>query len=326
VDTAISSIEPSPGGGSGEGGVSEKDVLNILEKNNYITSSALSSYYTKAESDNRYLASSLLGSNTIIHSGNIGSQSVASAKSLVASNGTTYVSYNSTYGQVNVNGINIGYGGNTIERASSGKLYIQKNVTQDTILNQYGGYVGIGTDSPSYKLDVNGDISAMSALRIGGCGTSFCGLYPNSQITSGGNASRLWLYNEGGLAFYGTSLEILASTSITGNLVVSGDFSFGSDMRFKDKIEDMGISIADIAKAPLFTYKWNDRDDDTIYLGSSAQYWEKIAPWLVSGDDFKSLNYATLGVAMGISLAKKTINHEKRIKILEAEIKRNNKK
>lgn len=56
VDTAISSIEPSPGGGSGEGGVSEEDVLDILEKNNYITSSALSSYYTKAQSDARYLS------------------------------------------------------------------------------------------------------------------------------------------------------------------------------------------------------------------------------------------------------------------------------
>ena len=36
----------------------------------------LSNYYTKAESDNRYLASSLLGSNTLIHSGNIGSHVV----------------------------------------------------------------------------------------------------------------------------------------------------------------------------------------------------------------------------------------------------------
>ena len=42
----------------------------------------------------------------------------------------------------------------------------------------------------------------------------------------------------------------------------------------------------------------------------------------MTGEDFKSLNYATLGVAMGISLAKKAVNHEARIKELEKEIKR----
>lgn len=105
----------------------------------------------------------------------------------------------------------------------------------------------------------------------------------------------------------------------TGNAVIAGDTSSGSDIRFKDRIEDMAISISDIANAPLFTFKWNDREDDTIHLGSSAQYWERITPQLVSGQDFKSLNYATLGVAMGISLAKKSINHEVRIKALEKE-------
>lgn len=106
------------------------------------------------------------------------------------------------------------------------------------------------------------------------------------------------------------------------NLIVSGDTSSGSDIRFKDIIKNKTIKIEHIAKAPLFTFKWNDRDDDSVHIGSSAQYWEKVCPWLVTGEDFKSLNYATLGVAMGISLAKKAVNHEERIKVLEKEIKR----
>ena len=106
---------------------------------------------------------------------------------------------------------------------------------------------------------------------------------------------------------------------VDGNLVVTGDAASGSDIRFKDVIENKTIRIDDIANAPLFSFKWNDRDDDSIHLGTSAQYWESIAPELVSGSDFKTLNYASLGVAMGIALAKKTINHEERIKVLEKE-------
>lgn len=141
------------------------------------------------------------------------------------------------------------------------------------------------------------------------------------------NVYNLLLQPLGGYVGIGTydpryTLDVNGDSRINGNLVVSGDTSSGSDIRFKDIIKNKTIKIADIAKAPLFTFRWNDRDDDTIHLGSSAQYWEKVTPWLVNGEDFKSLNYATLGVAMGISLAKKAVNHEERIKELEREIKR----
>lgn len=215
------------------------------------------------------------------------------------------------------------------------------------IIDSVNSYVGIGTTSPAYQLDVNGDISAMYSLRIGGCGTTYCGLYPNSRITSGGNATKLWLYSEQGLAIYGSTIEMIsavtmASTlSVSGNitcssnLIVSGDTSSGSDIRFKDIIKNKTIKIEHIAKAPLFTFKWNDREDDTIHLGSSAQYWEKVCPWLVTGEDFKSLNYAVGAMGGVISLARhdlqqdkeikalkrKEVNHEERIKVLERKVK-----
>ena len=240
---------------------------------------------------------------------------VASAKSLIASDGTTYVSYNTTYGQVNVKGINIGYGGNTIETASGGVLNIQANSTAGTIISPYGGNVGIGTISPSAKLHVDGQIN------ISG------GTYNNYSFIRSENYTSNQSFLRIGVC-YGYSVEATAITirygvtSVTGDLIVSGDTSSGSDIRFKDIIKNKTLKIEHIAKAPLFTFKWNDREDDTIHLGSSAQYWENIAPWLVSGSEFKSLNYATLGVAMGISLAKKAVNHEERIKVLEKEVKR----
>ena len=143
-------------------------------------------------------------------------------------------------------------------------------------------------------------------------------------------ANRLYAYCPTGIesTLYVTGAVTMSSTlsvggllTANGNAVIKGDTSTGSDIRFKDKLSDHRIALSDIANAPLFTFKWNDREDDSVHLGSSAQYWEKVAPWLVKGEDFKTLDYSTLGVAIGISLANKAVNHEERIKILEDKVK-----
>jgi hypothetical protein len=169
-----------------------------------------------------------------------------------------------------------------------------------------------------------------STLEVGGIVTC------NSHLSVRGSA---YVYGNLGVAekvTFANGMEV-TGTSILGyveasdisvsrniectNLIASGDTSSGSDIRFKDIIENKTIKIEDIANAPLFTFKWNDRNDDGIHLGSSAQYWEAITPEFVCGNDFKHLNYSGLGVAMGISLANKALNHEERIKILEKENK-----
>ena len=160
--------------------------------------------------------------------------------------------------------------------------------------------------------------SAGNEICIGANG--FNDIHINYRPSADGTAPKTYYWRAGSPTSWAEFY--MGNTNIQGDLIVSGDTSSGSDIRFKDIIKNKTIKIEHIAKAPLFTFKWNDRKDYAIHLGSSAQYWEKVTPWLVKGEDFKTLDYSTLGVAMGISLAKKAVNHEERIMVLEKEIKR----
>lgn len=113
-----------------------------------------------------------------------------------------------------------------------------------------------------------------------------------------------------------------ADVTITGQVKASGDGVFGSDARYKSKLQDLAVDIETIANAPVFSYKWTDREDNKVHLGTTAQYWldtnfkDAVD---TSNKDFYHLNYGGLGVAIGVTVAKKVVNHEERILALENE-------
>lgn len=115
-----------------------------------------------------------------------------------------------------------------------------------------------------------------------------------------------------------------ADVTITGQVKASGDGVFGSDARYKSKLQDLAVDIETIANAPVFSYKWTDREDDKVHLGTTAQYWlpTKFCDAVdTSNPNFYHLNYGGLGVAIGVTVAKKVVNHEERIKELEERVK-----
>lgn len=138
----------------------------------------------------------------------------------------------------------------------------------------------------------------------------------------GASATYGLVLNQSGNVIIGSTSDNGAKLQVAGDAIITGDLASGSDIRFKDIIDNTSLDISDIANAPLFTFKWNDREDNNTHLGTSAQYWEDKAVGLVSGEEFKTLNYASLGVAMGISLAKKVKELEDRINELETENRR----
>lgn len=114
---------------------------------------------------------------------------------------------------------------------------------------------------------------------------------------------------------------------VNGDIAATGEISAnalnqGSDIRFKHQLGDIALDLDTIANAPMFRFTWTNKENSRVQIGTSAQYWKDSARELVSvdKDDFHRLDYATLGVLIGVTLGKTVKNHEDRIKELETKV------
>lgn len=82
-----------------------------------------------------------------------------------------------------------------------------------------------------------------------------------------------------------------------------------SDETIKNKVGDINIKVEDIATAPNVKFTWKEGEDTkSIHGGTYAQYWEKITPYYVHGEEGdKSMDYASLAVSCSIELAKEVV-------------------
>lgn len=279
--------------------------------NGYITSSALSPYQLAATA----ITTSNIGNQAVKYASILGSASDGYTKSQIESalnSKQTTIDDLSTIRSNATNG-NTAYGwGN---HSSAGYAYS----------NDLSNYLPFSGGTITGSLGVNNNINLGGALVLA----------PSAYIyykDSGGiNHKILRLDNNTlqlGTTTFSTTISSNGNISMTGNvnvssnLIVAGDTSSGSDIRFKNIIENKILNIDTIANAPLFTFKWNNKDDNFIHLGTSAQYWENACEGLVNGEEFKTLNYSSLGVAMGISLAKRLLILEKENNYLKEELRR----
>lgn len=124
-------------------------------------------------------------------------------------------------------------------------------------------------------------------------------------------------------------MELTKSTvTIFGNLLVTGGVTlYGSDIRYKSIMQQVNLSLLDIAKAPSFVYHWNKEGMkcDRLNLGGSAQYTQSVLPWAVEEkDNFLSMDYATVAYTFAVHTARHLLTYEsrtdKKIKKLEREI------
>jgi len=186
------------------------------------------------------------------------------------------------------------------------------------ILNN--GYVGIGTASPSYNLDINGnsyiynvgvrsngsdsilDLINTSAAgyvwRVGSAGTGSGGGAGNFYIygASSGNSGVKMVINPSGYVGIGT-LSPSYTLHVIGAIYASGDITALSDQRYKQNIVRLDRSLDRLLQVNGYSYTREDYRPGEIQLGLLAQEVATVFPEAVHYDethDQYSLNYQSL--------------------------------
>jgi hypothetical protein len=122
----------------------------------------------------------------------------------------------------------------------------------------------------------------------------------------------------------GDLLNVTASESYFTGDVYGRSFQQSSDLRKKTITGDVPMNIYNVANAPLFKFTWNNETKYSgQHVGSAAQYWQTVLPELVSigrdADMTLAMQYDVIALASAITVAKKVVDHEERIILLERE-------
>lgn len=123
------------------------------------------------------------------------------------------------------------------------------------------------------------------------------------RLSSGGTYAGL--YVAGG---------IFSTTGVsTDGYVSAKGTNTSSDMRLKDVLREVSLSVQDIAKAPAVSFRWKNGGGNAI--GSSAQYWRGLLPEAVrtNADGYLSMEYGNIALVSVIRLAREVIELRKKL-------------
>lgn len=232
------------------------------------------------------------------------------------------------------------------------------------LLCPVGGYVGIRTTSPSRELHVKGSMiteggSIEVFQSVDGIGKyAFIKIneyytpgneewasyivsdyYGTNWCTTGGFTHGMY-FKSGRYQFdnfifldsQGNPIVRLSSANtgmghhFMGNALFTGGITMYSDIRKKTKLQDVELSLSQIANAPLIEHYYNSDQNKTTHVGSIAQYWAGLNDWFCKLDNegFYTMEIQNCALASAISIARHLEKYEsktdKKIRMLKKRV------
>ena len=107
---------------------------------------------------------------------------------------------------------------------------------------------------------------------------------------------------------------------VSGDIYATGDVTAASDQRKKEFVEDVVLTLEQIANAPAVKFRWKDDRDDLVHVGTYAQYWLDILPESVSdrGGEL-GFTYGNTALVAVKNLARYVMQLEEEIRQLKKE-------
>jgi hypothetical protein len=246
----------------------------------------------------------------------------------LAASGNQQINYSHLSGAVSLSNGTITIGSSSITPITSHQSlagYAKEAWVGQNYLPLAGGTI-TGSLTVNNTLSTGGNTTVGGDLKVNGGD-----LTVNEPNSSG--ASAIWFQSggttygnlrvkasNGEFYFYnGTTGDGQSSACVNaGWFYAYGQVTALSDERYKTVIGDVELTVAQIAAAPVIRFTWKDRDDDTLQVGSIAQYWQKVLPEsVVEKEDRLSLGYGVAGLVSGVVVARKVMDLEKRLSRLE---------
>lgn len=192
------------------------------------------------------------------------------------------------------------------------------------------GNIGINQTSPEYKLDVTGTARITGAVTLG---STLTGNYWHLNNSSTNPYLRLtrssvnWYVQlvAAGLAL-GQGSANSCTIDASGNFLSVGGITQYSDIRKKTKLNDVELTLKQVANAPLIEHYYNSDDKKTTHVGSIAQYWAGLNDWFckLDSDGFYTMEIQNAALASAISVARELERYEsktdKKIRMLKKRI------